>query len=90
MKVAYATATPVVPQSGNTGVAGGPIPDMTGKAILLSLERMNKIRSISPEAMTATVEAGCILERLHQAVEEKNLFFKGQFHLKKHLIKQYM
>ena len=37
MKLAYHTRTPVVPQSGNTGVAGGSIPDQSGDAILLSL-----------------------------------------------------
>ena len=79
MKIAYDTATPVVPQSGNTSVAGGSIPDKNGKAIVLSLERMNKVRDISSSAMTATVEAGVILENLHKIVEEKGLFFPLNF-----------
>jgi len=79
MKIAFDTATPVVPQSGNTSVAGGSVPNTKGDAIILSLERMNKIREISPSAMTATVEAGCILETLHQKVEEQDLFFPLNF-----------
>ena len=79
MKIAFDTATPVVPQSGNTSVAGGSVPDTNGSAIVVSLERMNKIRDISPSAMTATVEAGCILEHLHQTFEEQNLFFPLNF-----------
>jgi FAD/FMN-containing dehydrogenase len=79
MNIAFETATPVVPQSGNTGVAGGAVPDSTGSAIVLSLERMNKIRGISSAAMTATVEAGCVLETLHKTVEAQNLFFPLNF-----------
>jgi FAD/FMN-containing dehydrogenase len=79
MRIAFDTDTPVVPQSGNTSVAGGSVPDTNGDAIVLSLERMNKIREISSSAMTATVEAGCILESLHKTVEEQNLFFPLNF-----------
>ena len=69
MQLAYDTRTPVVPQSGNTGVAGGSIPDQSGDAILLSLERMNIIRDISRPAQTIVVEAGCVLETIHTTVE---------------------
>ncbi|MBT3990709.1 MAG: FAD-binding oxidoreductase [Rhodospirillaceae bacterium] len=79
MKLAFETATPVVPQSGNTSVAGGSVPDDSGTAIVLSLERMNKIRDVSPSAMTMTVEAGCVLETLHQTVEAQDLFFPLNF-----------
>ena len=79
IKIACDTGTPVVPQSGNTSVAGGSVPDATGDAIVISLERMNKIREISNSAMTVTVEAGCILEILHKTVEEQNLFFPLNF-----------
>tara|TARA_B100000315_G_scaffold247816_1_gene277042 strand:+ start:3283 stop:4719 length:1437 start_codon:yes stop_codon:yes gene_type:complete len=78
-KLAFETATPIVPQSGNTGVAGGSVPDDSGAAIVLSLERMNKIRDISPSAMTVTVEAGCVLETLHNTVEAQDLFFPLNF-----------
>ncbi len=79
MKLANDTGTPVVPQSGNTGVAGGSIPDQSGDAILLSLERMNTIREISPKAQTIVVEAGCILEKIHTTVEDMGLFFPLTF-----------
>ncbi len=79
VKLALGHGTPIVPQSGNTGVAGGSVPDDSGAAIVLSLERMNKIRDISPSAMTMTVEAGCVLETLHETVEAQNLFFPLNF-----------
>ncbi|MBT3915727.1 MAG: FAD-binding oxidoreductase [Rhodospirillaceae bacterium] len=79
IKLAFEHGTPIVPQSGNTGVAGGSVPDDSGAAIVLSLERMNKVRDISPAAMTMTVEAGCVLEFLHETVEAQDLFFPLNF-----------
>jgi len=40
---------PLVPQGGNTGMSGGATPPADGSALLLSLRRMNRIRSISAE-----------------------------------------
>jgi FAD/FMN-containing dehydrogenase len=65
----------VVPQGGNTGFMGGATPDETGNTILLSLRRMNAIREINPQNMSMTVEAGCILQNLHDITEEKGLYF---------------
>ena len=42
------TGTPVVPQGGNTGLVGGATPDDTGRAILVSLRRMTRIRAVDP------------------------------------------
>ena len=58
---------PLVPQGGNTGMAAGATPPADGSALLLSLRRMNRIRSISAENRIAVAEAGVILEHLHHA-----------------------
>jgi FAD/FMN-containing dehydrogenase len=58
---------PIVPQGGNTGMVGGATPSPTGNALLLSLRRMNRIRSLSPDSNSAICEAGVILENLHAA-----------------------
>ena len=79
LAAAFEAGIPVVPQSGNTGLAGGSIPDDSGRAIVLSLERMNRIREISASALTMTVEAGCVLARLHETVEAQGLFFPLNF-----------
>ncbi|SEG79229.1 FAD-binding oxidoreductase [Bosea lathyri] len=51
----------IVPQGGNTSLAGGAVP-ITGPAqIVMNLSRMNAIRSIDPVGMTLTVEAGAVL-----------------------------
>ncbi|MET1113046.1 MAG: FAD-binding oxidoreductase [Allosphingosinicella sp.] len=57
----------LVPQGGNTSMVGGATPDSGGGALLLSLRRMNRIRSLSPEENVALVEAGTILADLHDA-----------------------
>jgi FAD/FMN-containing dehydrogenase len=58
---------PIVPQGGNSSMAGGATPTAEGNAILLSLRRMNRIRSLAPEANLAVCEAGVILSNLHDA-----------------------
>ena len=61
---------PLVPQGGNTGMVGGATPPKDGSAVILSLRRMNRLRSISAEADLAVVEAGMILADLHGRAAE--------------------
>jgi FAD/FMN-containing dehydrogenase len=61
----------VVPQGGRTGLAGGAV-SRPGQ-LILSLERMNRIESVNPDARTATVEAGVTLERLDSALTSHGL-----------------
>jgi FAD/FMN-containing dehydrogenase len=67
------THTPIVPQGGNTGLVGAQIP--SGGEVLLSLERMIRIRQIDAEDMSAIVEAGVILSRLQEASREAGAYF---------------
>ena len=62
----------VVPVSGRTGLVGGA---MTTGGLMLSVERLNRIRDIRPDARIAIVEAGVILSRLHDAATEHGLYF---------------
>ena len=61
IKACATEQTAVVPQGGNTGLCGGAIPDESGEQVLLSLSRMNAIRSIEANDFSMIVEAGCIL-----------------------------
>lgn len=65
----------LVPQGGNTGLVGGSVPDGSGAQVLLSLQRMNKVRAIDEANLTMTVEAGCILQAVQQAAAARNLLF---------------
>ncbi len=69
------TQTPIVPQGGNTGMVGGGVPDTSGNAIVLSLTRMNKIRSIDLANNAMTVEAGCILAAVQEAALNNDRYF---------------
>jgi len=55
----------LVPQGGNTSMVGGATPPSDGSALIVSLRRMNRVRSISAEHNLAVVEAGVILADLH-------------------------
>jgi FAD/FMN-containing dehydrogenase len=57
----------IVPQGGNTGMCAGAVPDASGAQIILSLARMNSIRSVDPVNFSMEVEAGCILENIQHA-----------------------
>ena len=59
----------LVPQGGNTSMVGGATPPADGSALILSLRRMNAIRSLSADDNLAVCEAGVILSVLHDAAE---------------------
>jgi len=65
----------LVPQGGNTGMAAGATPPADGSALLLSLRRMNRIRSISAENRLAVAEAGVVLATLHEAANALGMRF---------------
>ena len=65
----------IVPQGGNTGLVLGATPDPDTNQVVLSLERMNRIRQIDADDFSAVVEAGCILSELKDAVAEEGMFF---------------
>ena len=75
VKLCSAAGVPIVPQGGNTGLVGGAVPFAADGAVLLSLGRMNKIRSIDPTDYSITVEAGCILQQVQEAAEAVDRLF---------------
>ncbi len=75
LALASETKTPIVPQTGNTGLVGGQTPSEDGTAIILSLERMNRIRDIDPLANVMVVDAGCILADVQKAAESVHRLF---------------
>lgn len=75
LAIANETRTAVVPQSGNTGLAGGQIPHETGTEILLSLDRMTRIVDVDAADNTMTVEAGAILKSVQEAADAVDRLF---------------
>jgi FAD/FMN-containing dehydrogenase len=75
VKLCAAHSVPIVPQGGNSGMAGGATPDASGTAVLLSLRRMDAVRSLDAQAGQVMCEAGVILQHLHDAAEAAQMRF---------------
>ena len=65
----------VVPHGGNTGYCGGATPDGSGHQIVVSLRRLNRIRSVDPLNYSLVAEAGCILADVQRAADDVERFF---------------
>ncbi len=75
LEIANRTGTAVVPQGGNTGLVGGQIPFESGNEIVLSLGRLNQVRSVDPLDNTITVEAGCVLASVQAEADRNDRLF---------------
>ena len=75
VRACAAAGVSLVPQGGNTGLVGGGVPDDSGTQVLLSLQRLNRVRAIDAANLTITVEAGCVLQAVQQARRGAGLLF---------------
>jgi FAD/FMN-containing dehydrogenase len=75
VKACAAHGTAIVTQGGNTGLVGASIPNESGTQVLLSLARMNRVRTIDAANLTMTVDAGCILQAVQEAAAAQGLLF---------------
>lgn len=65
----------VVPHGGNTSYCGGATPDASGRQIVVSLRRANRIRELDPLDYSVVAEAGCVLADVQRAADEADRFF---------------
>src|SRR3954468_18288379 len=65
----------VIPHAGNTSYCGGATPDESGQQIVLSLKRLNKIRSVDPLNYSLVAEAGCILADVQRTADNAERLF---------------
>ncbi len=75
VRACAARGASIVPQGGNTGLSVGSVPDGSGTQVLLSLRRMDAVRTIDGANLTMTVEAGAILQNLQTAAEQAGFLF---------------
>ena len=73
LKLANDTKTAIVPQGGNTGLVGGQIPHHG--EVVLSLNRLDKIREVDAVSNTMTVEAGVTLQRAREAAADADRLY---------------
>jgi FAD/FMN-containing dehydrogenase len=75
LALAYQERVAIVPQGGNTGLVGGQCPSESGTEVLLSLERINRIRSLDPIGNSITAEAGATLKSVQDAAAAADRLF---------------
>ena len=87
LSLASETRTSIVPQGGNTGLVGAGVargnrstPGTDGATgagldVVVSLQRLNRIRDVDAPGNTLTVESGCVLARVQEAADEVDQLF---------------
>jgi FAD/FMN-containing dehydrogenase len=75
MRWCHERRIPVVPQGGNTGLSGGATPDASGRSVVLSLSRLQSVRSVDLQNNTVTVDAGVTLLALQEAAQAQGRMF---------------
>lgn len=73
LRICAERKVPVTPRGAGSGMVGGALPVQGG--IVLSTERMQKIKEIDADDLVAVVEPGVITGRLQEAVEAQDLFY---------------
>jgi FAD/FMN-containing dehydrogenase len=73
LKLANETRTAVVPQGGNTGLVGGQVPN--AGELVLSLNRLDRIREVDATSNTMTCDAGVVLAKAQDAAAAAERLF---------------
>ncbi len=73
LRFAHARHIPVTARGAGQGYVGGCVPARGG--IVLSLERMNRIKEINPRDFVAVIQPGVITQTLQEAVEKQGLYY---------------
>jgi FAD/FMN-containing dehydrogenase len=65
----------IVPQGGNTGLVMGSIPTEKRPTIVMSLERMNRVRKLDAGNFSMIAEAGCVIQNMQAEARDADRFF---------------
>jgi FAD/FMN-containing dehydrogenase len=66
----------IVPAGGRTGLCGGAVAHASDpQAVVLSLERLNRIRDLDARDFSIVAEAGCVIQQVQQAAAEADRLF---------------
>ena len=64
----------LIPQGGNTGLVGAQVP-LSGEEVIVSLQRLDRVREVNAAAGHMTLEAGVILQHAHEVAEAAGAMF---------------
>ncbi len=70
----YERGVPIVPRGGGTGYSGGAVP-LDPEAVVLALDRLDRVRSFDPGLWRMEVEAGVTTQTVQRLARENGLFF---------------
>jgi glycolate oxidase subunit GlcD len=73
VRACYTHGVPMIPRGGGTGLAGGAVPLNGG--VVISLERMTRVRSVEPSLWRMEVEAGLTTRNVQRLARENGLYF---------------
>ncbi|MFQ5346914.1 MAG: FAD-binding oxidoreductase [Rhodothalassiaceae bacterium] len=79
VRLANQHRVPLVPQGGNTGLVFGGVPDDSGREIVVSLTRMNRIRAVDAANSSLIAEAGVTLRAVQEAAAGADRLFPLSF-----------
>jgi len=65
---------PLIPQGGNTGLVGAQVP-VSGTEVIVSMQRLDRVREVNATAGNMTLEAGVILQHAHEVAEAAGAMF---------------
>ena len=68
VKFCFKNNIPIVPQGGNTSLVGGSVPRENKGEVIINLSKLNKIREIDTISNSITLESGCILQNVNDAL----------------------
>ncbi len=69
LRAAQAARVGVIPYGGGTGLVGGQLSPDVPEPLVLSLERMNRIRAVHPSENALIAEAGALLQAVQDAAQ---------------------
>ncbi|MDE0810245.1 MAG: FAD-binding oxidoreductase [Alphaproteobacteria bacterium] len=75
VKAAREAGIAIVPQGGNTGLVMGSIPTEIRPTIVLSLERMNRVRKMDADNFSVVAEAGCVIQNMQAVARDVDRLF---------------
>src|SRR3954465_10374860 len=70
----YENDVPIVPRGGGSGLAGGAVP-LDERALVLSLERLTRVRSFEAGLWRMNLEAGVLTTHVQRLARENGLWF---------------
>ncbi len=80
VKLCAANGITIVPAGGRTGLSGAAVPTANDtRSVVLSMERMNRVRNIDPRDFSIVAEAGCVVQNIQQAAAEAGRLFPIQW-----------